>query len=166
MCHECYTSPNQAGISSRAGRSPRRAESPLSGLVWIICAKACRLTLIPFSVTKYDVPTGILTVKHHYPYESTKPAKTLVDINLLLEVLNPTDIVVGAWINIFGYVVWSSHSNKSRVMAMEKATGTGPLRRSLVKALMIHSAGTIDVGKYERVLSESMQAKRELGVGD
>ncbi len=117
------------------------------------------------SVTKYDIPTGILTLKHHYPSESRKPSKTLVDINLLLESIKSTDIEIGAWINVFGYVTWSSHSNKARVAATEKNTGTVPLRRSLVKALMIHSAGTIDVGEYERVLAESSKAKRELGMG-
>jgi hypothetical protein len=108
----------------------------------------------------------MLTLKHHYPPESTKPAKTTVDINLLLESIKSTDIEIGAWINVLGYVTWSTHANKTRVASVEKKSGKALLRRSLVKPLLIHSAGSIDVGKYEKVVADSREARRSLGVCD
>jgi hypothetical protein len=88
-----------------------------------------------------------------------------VDVNLVLESTKSTDIEIGAWINVLGYVKSSSHGNKTKIAAAEKKDGIARSRRSLVKALMVYSSGSIDLGEYERVLFESKEAKKRLGDG-
>ena len=114
-------------------------------------------------VTKYDLPTGVLELQHAYPSAFDVTVIALVDVNLLLENLKREDIVVGAWVNIAGYVE-ETMNKREKVKAMDGNMGRGRIPRvDLVKvqAIMLWSAGSIKIGEYERALTERL----ELAVG-
>ena len=110
-------------------------------------------------VTKYDIKTGVLELQHTYPPAYDINVIAVVDVNLLLENLKREDIVVGAWVNIVGYV-------EEVITKREKAKGSnGNLGQggisgvNLVKvqAIMLWSAGGIKIGEYERALTERLE---------
>ncbi|KAI9835225.1 MAG: hypothetical protein M1837_003886 [Sclerophora amabilis] len=176
-----------------------------------------QLTTSPFktnlSVQTYTTSTATLTVQHrmcHAPPPSTSiststssstpyrtpapPVLANIDVTLLLSTLAPTDLQVGEWINIIGYVslpptpppppppsppqnqAEKRNSGKGKrhqqreggTGADDGVVGTSKLRQSQsqsqkqshgttvvtahVQAIMIWSAGAIDVGEYERAL--------------
>ncbi|OJD10219.1 hypothetical protein ACJ73_09883, partial [Blastomyces percursus] len=58
-------------------------------------------------VSSYNPSTGHLTLEHNYPLTSRPPPAPFsiaVDITLLLESLTATDLQVGAWLNVLGYI--------------------------------------------------------------
>ena len=116
------------------------------------------------SVTEYDESTAYLVVKHHYPPKSPKPAATLVDVNLLLESLKPSDLQIGSWINVFGYVRRSKRDKATSGESGRKKSTTVS-SRMIVQATMIRSAGTVNIGEYERVVTECQGARRRTVAG-
>jgi len=111
-------------------------------------------------VSKYEVSTGTLILEHNYPLGAPEPAVIDVDINLLLETVKTTDLQVGAWLNVLGYVRYRSSA------AVERGSATSPLeRRSIyVEAVMIWAAGAIRIGEYERVLRDCKEVDRRVRV--
>ena len=105
-------------------------------------------------VTKYDLSTGVLELQHAYPSAFDITVIALVDVNLLLEILRREDIVVGAWVNIVGYV-------EETVNKREKVRGQGGIPRVYlvkVQAIMLWSAGSINIGEYESSLTERLES--------
>lgn len=110
-------------------------------------------------VTKYDLSTGVLELQHAYPTTFDTTVTALVDLNLLLENLKREDIVVGAWVNIIGYVE-EIMNKRAKVRGLEGNMGQGVIPRvNLVKvqAIMLWSAGSIKIGEYERALTERLE---------
>lgn len=110
-------------------------------------------------VTKYDLSTGVLELQHAYPSAFDKTVIALVDVNLLLENLKREDIVVGAWVNIVGYVE-EAMKKREKVRGLDGNMGLGRIDRvDLVKvqAIMLWSAGSIKIGEYESALSERLE---------
>ena len=110
-------------------------------------------------VTKYDVSTGVLELQHAYPSAYDITVIALVDVNLLLENLKREDIVVGAWVNIVGYVE-GMINKREKAKDLNGSTGQGGITGvDLVKvqAIMLWSAGDIKIGEYERALTERLE---------
>ncbi|KAI9753363.1 MAG: hypothetical protein M4579_005188 [Chaenotheca gracillima] len=95
------------------------------------------------SVADYSTSRASLDVGY-----GAATTKVSVDVGLLLSTLDRTNMEVGAWINIIGYICVvpevTTQSKKTR-----------PAGETVyVQAIMIWSAGAIDVGEYERVLRQ------------
>ncbi|KAH8785028.1 CST complex subunit Ten1 [Diaporthe sp. PMI_573] len=101
-------------------------------------------------VTSYATVSGQLTLQHQFP-KSTE-IQALVDVRLLLEKLTAGQTSVGEWVNVIGYI------NPPPPVS---ATLSTKRKRSLptvhVQALMLWSAGSLDIGRYEICL-ESISA--------
>ena len=110
-------------------------------------------------VTKYHNKTGVLELQHAYPSAFDITVIAVVDVNLLLENLKREDIVVGAWVNIVGYVE-EVISKREKAKDLNGNMGQGGFSRvDLVKvqAIMLWSAGGIKIGEYERALTERLE---------
>ncbi|EXU96111.1 telomere capping protein [Metarhizium robertsii] len=89
-------------------------------------------------VTAYNTGTACLTLGHVYP----KDTNVLVSVNieLVLETLQPGLARAGEWLNIIGYVI-------------DGPAGDAETTRSVgahVQALMVWSTGPLDIQQYER----------------
>ena len=110
-------------------------------------------------VTKYDLSTGVLELQHAYSSAFDTTVIALVDVNLLLETLKREDTVVGAWVNIVGYV-GETMNKTEEVRDLDGNVGQGGIPRVYlvkVQAIMLWSAGSISIGEYERVLTERLE---------
>ncbi|KAL2045664.1 hypothetical protein N7G274_002094 [Stereocaulon virgatum] len=108
-------------------------------------------------VTHYTLRTGILELQHAYlPSSSHKRVLALVDVNLLLETLKREDTQVGAWVNIIGYVEGLVKEGKTREKDVEEGSDEGPTYMR-VQAIMLWSAGGVNIGEYERALEERLK---------
>lgn len=71
----------------------------------------------------------------------------LVDIELVLETIQPGLTQVGHWVNVVGYIV---EGNKSGV---QKPLGEKGSPRH-IQALLVWPTGPLDVGRYEKSLED------------
>ncbi|KAJ2967117.1 hypothetical protein NQ176_g9823 [Zarea fungicola] len=81
------------------------------------------------SVTGYSTSTACITLGHLYP-RGTNVVVT-VNVELILETLASEATSIGEWVNVIGYV---------------KGVGADAAK---VQALMIWSAGPLDIQQYE-----------------
>ncbi|KAI1913848.1 hypothetical protein LOZ12_002069 [Ophidiomyces ophidiicola] len=116
------------------------------------------------SVSKYIVSQGILILEHIQSIESpSKNAfhspKTTIDVkpNLLLGALKHTDIDVGNWINVIGYV-----RQQPPVPKENSRKRTNEDAQVYIEAVMIIPAGPIRIGEYEKIVAESRDVNRRL----
>ncbi|EEP77134.1 predicted protein [Uncinocarpus reesii 1704] len=120
-------------------------------------------------VSKYAVAKGVLTLEspptadQHRSYGLARPAID-VNINLLLGSLSHSEVDIGSWINIVGYVRQLVPApNTTRQYQLSRAGSKDKAPQSVyVEALMIIPAGGIRIGEYERVVSESRELYRRL----
>ncbi|KAK1827878.1 protein ten1 [Podospora conica] len=102
-------------------------------------------------VTSYSIPSATLTLVHPCP-DDRSSVRALVNVDLVLARLGSEQTRVGEWVNVLGYItsvpsVGSKHSD-------------GPRHPTVgVQALLLWSAGPVDVQRYEA----SVQS---LGVGN
>ncbi|KAL1650839.1 hypothetical protein SLS58_000958 [Diplodia intermedia] len=132
-------------------------------------------------VDSYDARTGTLILKHAYP---TKPSVIArVNIDHVLESVKCTDLEVGAWLNIVGYVrsapetcsipatvPWANRSgalptastqpppNRRSQMAQKKNVADGVH----VQAIMLWTAGDIKLDNYEKAVDARKKADAEI----
>ena len=66
--------------------------------------------------------------------------------------MKSTDVEVGAWVNVVGYVDFDSQT--ASPVDNRKQKGTGKEYQARVQALMLWSAGSLKVGEYENVLGQ------------
>lgn len=111
-----------------------------------------RLTLLPTSVVSYDVSNATLVLEHNYPSIEAKPAQVSVNVNLIFESLKSTDLQIGVWHNVIGYV--SRLSEGEREGDCEKDATLARSGHVNVQAILMWSAGSIKLGEYERILSD------------
>ncbi|KAI9881149.1 MAG: hypothetical protein M1830_007127, partial [Pleopsidium flavum] len=108
-------------------------------------------------VAKYTTSTALLTLQHKYPTSSPTPSTASVDVNLLLSTLKSTDTQFGEWVNVIGYVALGPVP-ESRVC---KTSAEGARRVTVfVQAVMLWSAGSVNLGEYEKVLEERRAVAR------
>lgn len=100
-----------------------------------------------------------MSLEHRYPAATPNAPTACVDLNLLLSSLKSTDTQVGAWVNVMGYVTEPAALDlKERKAKVDVPKG----REVFVQAIMLWSAGSINLGEYERVLKERQEVERRL----
>ncbi|KAL7942105.1 CST complex subunit Ten1 [Trichoderma barbatum] len=85
-------------------------------------------------VTSYDTTTACLNLGHMYPPGTNEIVR--VNIELVLETIQPGATLVGQWVNVVGYI---RESNESPVH---------------VQALLLWPTGPLDIGRYEKSLQD------------
>ncbi|GAA4677010.1 hypothetical protein GCM10025794_22100 [Massilia kyonggiensis] len=81
-----------------------------------------------------------------------------VDVNAVLESVTAEELRVGAWVNVVGYVrSWDSDGGDAD--ALRKLRMSSPV---YVEAVIVFSAGVIELGEYERVLREALEVVRRI----
>lgn len=98
-------------------------------------------------VTSYATASGLLTLQHQFP-KSTE-VQALVDVRLLLEKLTAEQTSVGEWVNVIGYISLPPPSSSAN-MSTKRKRGLSAVH---VQALMLWSAGSLDIGRYEMCLA-------------
>ncbi|KAI9778457.1 MAG: hypothetical protein M1839_008103 [Geoglossum umbratile] len=111
-------------------------------------------------ITAYKTATGILTLQHAYPSPGPHLPTAYVDIHLPLSTLKPTDTQFGEWVNVIGYVTEGSPPPGSSGGDKRNAPKGKERMAASVQAIILWSAGTIDVGEYERVLEDRLEAEK------
>lgn len=109
------------------------------------------------SVTSYATASGQLTLQHRFP-KSTE-VQALVDVRLLLEKLTAEQTSVGEWVNVIGYI--NSPPSAPVHMSAKRKRGISAVH---VQALMLWSAGSLDIGRYEMCLA-TISPEREPAMG-
>ncbi|KAF2488974.1 hypothetical protein BU16DRAFT_532018 [Lophium mytilinum] len=96
-------------------------------------------------VQEYTVSTGTLLLTHNHPPSSPTPATTArVNIDHVLETLKSTEVLqVGAWVNVIGYIT-----------ARPSRSAGDALRESHVQAIVLWSAGSLNLEEYERAVEQ------------
>lgn len=99
------------------------------------------------SVTSYSTTSAELTLQHKFP--KINEVKAFVDVRLLLEKLTAEQTCVGHWLNVIGYIASSSTFSvkKQHNLKLESPTVH-------VQALMLWSAGPLDIGRYETCVAD------------
>ncbi|UKZ73007.1 hypothetical protein TrVFT333_000646 [Trichoderma virens FT-333] len=87
-------------------------------------------------VTSYDTAAACLNLGNMYPPGTNETVR--VNIELVLETIQPGVTQVGQWVNVVGYIV---AGNESLVH---------------VQALLLWSTGPLDIGRYEKSLQEQV----------
>jgi hypothetical protein len=101
-----------------------------------------------------------LVLEHNYPRPKKprkNPPSVAVDVNAILETITWEELCVGAWVNVIGYV------RKAPTAAWVKEVASTPASMSEsmhVDAVIVFPAGAIDLGEYERILSDSQEVER------
>lgn len=77
-----------------------------------------------------------------------------VIVDQVLQTTKPSDIEDGAWINVVGYIIDGPRTAGERAVSDERKARSRRRKGSAVyvQALMLWSAGTINLGAYERAL--------------
>ncbi|KAF2006042.1 hypothetical protein P154DRAFT_423333 [Amniculicola lignicola CBS 123094] len=91
-------------------------------------------------IEEYHVATGRLRLKHDYPSSLPPPTFVFVDVEHVLETVKHTDLDVGAWINVIGYV------------ERRKEQGV------FVQAITIWNAGNVDLDAYQKAVEARKRA--------
>ncbi|POS77311.1 hypothetical protein DHEL01_v204291 [Diaporthe helianthi] len=102
-------------------------------------------------VTSYATVSAQLTLQHRFP-KSTE-TQALVDVRLLLEKLTAQQTSVGEWVNVIGYI--NSPPPVSMALSSKRKRGLPIVH---VQALMLWSAGSLDIGRYEMLLANNYTA--------
>ncbi|KAI9813311.1 MAG: hypothetical protein M1827_004253 [Pycnora praestabilis] len=127
-------------------------------------------------VTSYTILTATLTLHHAYPPSPTlsppkRPSAAYVNLHLLLSTLKTTDTAVGEWVNIIGYITAprAPSPQKARLPLHKTIRNQHETDREIeqhptvhIQALMLWSAGAINLGDYERHLSERQEVEKRL----
>lgn len=88
----------------------------------------------------------------------------LADVRLLLETLKGADTAVGEWVNVMGYVT-SIRINNTKQVAQCRG-GMQDVEEAIVhiQAILLWSAGSVNIGEYEKVLKDRKEVQRRLAL--
>ncbi|PSR97674.1 CST complex subunit Ten1 [Coniella lustricola] len=96
-------------------------------------------------VTSYSAAAGRLVLEHDCP--KSCQVKAWVDVRLLLEKLTFEHTAVGQWVNVIGYITLKPQASRKHAQdGLDRSTVD-------VQALMLWSAGPLDIERYETCLS-------------
>ena len=96
-------------------------------------------------------------MEHNYPHGKAKEAACVsVDINAVLESVTPEELRVGAWVNVLGYV------RDARYRGVETGASRSSSRAVYVEAILVFSAGAVNLGEYERIVREGLNVDRRI----
>ncbi|KAI9702570.1 MAG: hypothetical protein M1836_001050 [Candelina mexicana] len=110
------------------------------------------------SVTDYLTRSGTLVLKHNYLALSPGSATAYVNIDLILSSIKSTDTQIGEWVNIIGYITAPEFSQHHATSNRNFKASNGVN----VQALVLWSAGAVNLGDYERILEERKEVERRL----
>ena len=114
-----------------------------------------------YSITYYSTATGTLTLQHAYPTPPHVCPVALVDVNILLSTMQGTDTQVGEWVNVMGYIE-DEHRGLRRAKGKGKRNGEGAgVSAVRVQAIMLWSAGSVNLGEYEKAVLGRNKARGE-----
>ncbi|KAF3760693.1 hypothetical protein M406DRAFT_267784 [Cryphonectria parasitica EP155] len=110
-------------------------------------------------VASYSIASGTLILQYSYP--KCPEVKASVDVRLVLEKLTSEQTSVGQWVNVIGYIASAPPDSSKKHSKRKREVPTVQ-----VQALMLWSAGPLDVGRYETCLGDMAtasepQAKRQ-----
>ncbi|OHW97058.1 Ten1 domain-containing protein [Colletotrichum incanum] len=91
-------------------------------------------------VTLYSTHSAVLTLEHGFPKGSNISA--LVDVQLLLGTIKLDQTQIGEWVNVVGYVT-------PLPPGMRAKRTTREAKKVAVQALLLWSAGPLDLQRYE-----------------
>ncbi|OHE97955.1 hypothetical protein CORC01_06818 [Colletotrichum orchidophilum] len=91
-------------------------------------------------VTAYSTHAAVLTLEHGFPKGSD--VVVLVDVKLLLGTMTSSQTSIGEWVNVIGYRTPAPPGTRA------KGTTREP-RKAAVQALMLWSAGPLNLQRYE-----------------
>ncbi|KAM0256291.1 hypothetical protein ACHAQJ_005056 [Trichoderma viride] len=94
-------------------------------------------------VISYDISTACLNLGHMHPPGTGETV--LVNIELVLETIQPGLTQVGQWVNVVGYII---EGQKSGVQNPPEKNES-PI---YVQALLVWPTGPLDIGRYEKSL--------------
>ncbi|KAI4727898.1 hypothetical protein E4T49_04341 [Aureobasidium sp. EXF-10728] len=86
------------------------------------------------SVNQYHESAALLSLFHNFP-SSQNQQTTQVDISQLLDTIDHQHLQIGAWLNVIGYVTPSTLKSRSKI-----------------QAVVVWSAGAINLQQYENAL--------------
>lgn len=127
--------------------------------------------MLRVSVTEYDQGNGLLYLQHpvmegsgevettEYP-SSTKTRLSScviaeIDIEHVLDSLQNTEVSVGAWLNIVGYV--QNRNQGSSLRSNDQST-----KRTRVQAVLLWNAGSLNIATYLTALTGKEQCCRAI----
>ncbi|CRK23169.1 hypothetical protein BN1708_013638 [Verticillium longisporum] len=100
-------------------------------------------------VTAYTVATATLVLCHSFPSGTDTAAH--VDVKLVLESLTGEQVRIGEWVNIIGYITSKVLKDASQYAHQP----TSSRNEVSVQALLLWSAGPMQVQRYEELLSSN-----------
>ncbi|KAK0752415.1 telomere capping, CST complex subunit-domain-containing protein, partial [Schizothecium vesticola] len=115
-------------------------------------SQLCLLSSLPFKeagdkvrflgcVSSYSISSATLTLIHPRP-DDRSPVRALVNVDLVLARLGSEQTRVGEWVNVLGYI--------TSVPSIGSKPADGPRTPTVsVQALLLWSAGSVDLQKYE-----------------
>lgn len=103
--------------------------------------------ILDLSVISYSVGSGVLTLMHEHPRTSRDSAQ--VDVQLILELLTAEQVQVGEWVNVIGDVT-----------DIRPTPGESGAKDVHVRALMLWSAGPLNIQNYEQRLDSWSKPKK------
>ncbi|CAD0094138.1 unnamed protein product, partial [Aureobasidium vineae] len=86
------------------------------------------------SVNQYHESAALLSLFHNFS-SSQNQQTTQVDISQLLDTIDHQDLQIGAWLNVIGYVTPATSKSRSKI-----------------QAIIVWSAGAINLQQYENAL--------------
>ncbi|KAL2821062.1 CST complex subunit Ten1 [Aspergillus granulosus] len=123
-------------------------------------------------VKTYHISSGHLVLEHNYPRAKKKPQpkqqkqeppSIVVDINAVLETVTWEQLCVGAWVTVLGYVRrgFSDAAAAATGKGSSTASPASPSSNSVsVEAVVILSAGAVNLGEYERILYDAQEVEK------
>ena len=127
-----------------------------------MCGSSDSKAKVSRSVEYYDVATATLHLRHKCPASQT-PVEAHVNLAPILESVVRVEVEIGSWLNVIGTIAENIRGTELSVRAADCQSGNRrrtPSRIVHVQALMLWSAGGINVADYERALYDREAAER------
>lgn len=115
-------------------------------------------------VEEYITSSATLVLKHQYP-SSAPPIFAHANIDHVREGVKNTELNVGAWVNVTGYVTPKPVEVTRNILQSKRELKRGPnvVRQVYVQALVLWSAGPVKLDVYERALEQRKLAELQSG---
>ncbi|KAK5312609.1 hypothetical protein LTR93_011271 [Exophiala xenobiotica] len=109
-------------------------------------------------IVDHDTAKGQIILEHAYPKNAKPIPHVLVDIDLVLESIEPSILSTGSWINVIGYTRPTQRGvRKSKARLRQPADES-----SFLQAVLVWTAGALKITDYEIRLEEQRSAQKNL----
>ncbi|KAK0719722.1 CST complex subunit Ten1 [Lasiosphaeris hirsuta] len=107
-------------------------------------------------VLSYLTASATLMLEHRRPKDNTGPiVRVYVNVDHVLERLGAQQTRAGQWLNVIGYITAAPPSTNARISSDHQAS----IVPVSIQAVLIWSAGALDVQRYEAVV-ETLQVEK------